>query len=480
MPNTKVDGEYRIKSKYIIGPEVKKTGWDQRTKSKVRFVPYKYQGHSTFTSIQLRNVLFPALFIAATIAYFFTLTDVAAYTAFALGFLLAGSYLWSYKMAKSVHGQRILFSEAVQVGDEIEEEFVLTNESSLPVIWAEIKDRSSLPGYTASLVTGVGSRSTRKWKRSGICTLRGIYVLGPWEIHLGDPFGIFFIRHVMQDQQELVVYPPLAVLPVDLIPQANSQGDSRFVRSSVRADSTQAFTTRPFVNGDPLRHIHWTTSARRDDLFVKVFEPDSKSIIWLMPDFDANVHTGKGIDSSEEKMVILAAALANKFLRLRHSVGLISHAEKFQIIPPAAGLSQFWSLLRRLSSLHKTRTVQLSNLFKEASKTFSPGDLLIPITPSLDTRWLDIWREFPQFRDVKLHTILLDSKSEIPSRADATSRLLNENGIKAQSIKIDDIHPIEASYGELRRWEFKILPSGRAIAVQRPRAFSPPVRGEGR
>ena len=88
----------------------------------------------------------------------------------ALGYVLAViigavavSYYWARQMTEKVSLERERRYGWAQVGDVIEERFTLRNESSLPVLWAEIEDRSTLPGYTASRVTGVdGGGYTRR------------------------------------------------------------------------------------------------------------------------------------------------------------------------------------------------------------------------------------------------------------------------------------------------------------------------------
>ena len=433
---------------------------------------YRRYSPSQDTTIEVRHVFLPFLFIAILLAYFVTLSDVTALAAFALGSVLLVSYIWALNLAKGVQGKRLLISAAVQVGDEIEEEFILTNVTHLPIIWTEIMDRSTLPGYKPSMATGMGSKTERKWKKRGVCRMRGIYQMGPWEIHLGDPFGIFFVRLVIKDHQELVVYPPLADIPADLLPQRSSHGDAQFMRSFFKIDSTQAFTTRPFSEGDPLRHIHWPTTARHNELFVKGFEPESKSVIWLLPDFDSEVHTGSGPNSTEEKMVVLVASLAYELINVGMDVGLISYTDRPRVLRPSPGLGHFWQLLRILSQLHTVRDLPIGQLIRHSATIISPGTLLVPITPSLDASWLEIWNSNPLFSDTGLHILLVDPSNQAHSPAHHAAQVFAESNIHIRTVRTDDIQPIEGSYGELHRWEFKILPLGKAIAVRRPRSFT--------
>jgi hypothetical protein len=55
------------------------------------------------------------------------------------------------------------------------------------------------------------------------------------------------------------------------------------------------------------------------------------------------------------------------------------------------------------------------------------------------------------------------------SQADTFAASLASLGIPAHTLRQGDIQPNLASYGELSRWEFKTLGTGRAIARRTPR-----------
>ena len=111
-----------------------------------------------------------------------------------LGSLMSFSYVWVRSLAKRVTAQRSLRYSAVQVGDELEELLTLDNRSRLPLIWVEFLDRSTAPGYSISGVRVSSARKTEQWRLHTSCSQRGVYSLGPWEVRLGDPFGLFEAR----------------------------------------------------------------------------------------------------------------------------------------------------------------------------------------------------------------------------------------------------------------------------------------------
>src|SRR5439155_13943237 len=69
------------------------------------------------------------------------------FVAYTYMLLTAGAYLWVREVGPRVRLRRRLRSEWGQVGDELEEQWELANDARLPLLWLEIEDASTLPGY---------------------------------------------------------------------------------------------------------------------------------------------------------------------------------------------------------------------------------------------------------------------------------------------------------------------------------------------
>ncbi|MBC7316964.1 MAG: hypothetical protein H5T70_11140, partial [Chloroflexi bacterium] len=108
--------------------------------------------------------------------------------------LLATGYVWARQLSKGVYLERQRRYGWAQVGDTIEERWIMHNESWVPVLWAEIYEKSDLIGYNASRAVGFGIRQSIRWTTSGTCQRRGVYTLGPLTITMGDPFGLFTVQ----------------------------------------------------------------------------------------------------------------------------------------------------------------------------------------------------------------------------------------------------------------------------------------------
>ncbi|MFH1086312.1 MAG: DUF58 domain-containing protein, partial [Chloroflexota bacterium] len=273
------------------------------------------------------------------------------------------------------------------------ERFTLHNDAWVPLLWAEIRDQSDLPGYNASRAIGVGANTSTRWTTSGTCTRRGVYSLGPIRITTGDPFGLFEVSVDHPHRETIVVYPPVAALPRLLEPHGRVRGTAR---ANVRSldFTTNASSVREYVPGDALSRIHWRTTARRsmpdrqERFFVKEFDREPSGDLWLVLDMHRDVHAGEDLESTEEYAVLIAASLANEMLRTNHAVGLITHAEQPIIVRPQKGPQALWELLRVLAGIHATAEAPLAHLLKLMEPMMGRGISAAIITPSAQPEWI--------------------------------------------------------------------------------------------
>ncbi len=390
-----------------------------------------------------------------------------------LGSLTAFSYVWVRSLARRVTAQRTLRYSAVQVGDELEELLTLDNRSHVPVIWAEFVDQSTAPGYSISGVRVSDARKTNQWRLHTSCSQRGVYSLGPWVVRLGDPFGLFEAQQAYHQQVEIVVYPPLAALPPEIGHHRRSIGDRLSLRQPVSAETISAMSTRPYVVGDALHRVHWRTTAKRDDLFVKIFEPEAASTMWLIPDLDAAVHAqlGEGVESSLEKMIILTASIAASLLDDHLAVGVILDAAASHTVLTQAGSAHLWTILRALAVAQPRTDRPLAETLMHARSIVSLRDSVVILTPSLDPEWS---KTLPQLsggtRVGGVEVILLAPDSfGGASGAETFRTMLLEQGVPTHIVRRQDIRPASGAYGAVRRWEFKTLGTGRVAVLQTPR-----------
>lgn len=306
-----------------------------------------------------------------------------------LGVLIALSYGYARALRDGVTGQRRTLGTWVVAGDELRERFTLTNTSWLPALWAQVKDRSDVPGYRVDRVETVVAQNDRTWTTAGVCQRRGVFRLGPWALELSDPAGLFRVEQRYPAETTIMVYPRASFLPHIELPRGRAPGKSS---SSDRANQETLLVggVRHYAPGDPLRHVHWRTSARHDALMVREFDREPSGDLWLVVDMDAGVQAGRDAEATQEYAVILAASLAGQFLRQgeRRAVGLLMSGRSPILLPPGRGQAQLWRLLQALAEADPAAGNPLSALLAQAGPSLGSGRTLVIITPSQQYDWV--------------------------------------------------------------------------------------------
>lgn len=434
------------------------------------WVLWKHRFADRQVTIALRQRLLGIIFVLSVAVYSFAPGMVTAITMTGLGLMLGLSFLWARQMALHVSARRRLRYHAVQVGDELEENLQLVNRASVEVLWAEIVDHSDLPGYSLSSVRSAGGGETLNWRVRTACRQRGVYQLGPWQLLLGDPLGLFTVTQTYFERREVLVYPPLAELPQRLLPHQRVTGDRRLLRQPLLAETSQALTARPYTPGDPLRHVHWRTTARREMVFTKQFEPEAASRVWLVPDFDIEVHQVHPEEATLETAVSLTAALAAQLLNDHLEVGLAAYADQTRILLPQRGPAHLWPLLLALAPLKAALDQPLPLVLDRLQPLIGPRDLVILITPSVSPDWPVLLRRLAGASHGNSASVYLIDQASYGGKqsAQVMTPVLAGLGIQAQVIQRGDVKIRAAAYGPLSRWEFKVLGTGRVIVQRAP------------
>lgn len=380
------------------------------------------------------------------------------------------SYLWARSLARGLHLTREMRFGWAQVGDRLEERFTLANDGLAPGLWVEVVDHTTLPGYRASRVTGVGNQSQIRWHTQGVCSRRGLFTLGPTSLRSGDPFGLYTVTLHYADSTTLMVTPPILPLPTIEVASGGRAGEGR-PRVDAPERTVSAASVRPYIHGDSLRWIHWRTSAHHDSLFARLFDGTPAGDWWIFLDLNQEVQVGQGQASTEEHGVILAASLADRGLRLSRSVGLVTHGEGLVWLPPQGGDGQRWTILRALA-LVGPGSCSLAELLTNASPRFRERTSLVIITPDVNGGWVKaLW---PLLRRGATPTVLLLDPASFGGTGGvgAVSALLSDLGIARYVITRDLLDRPEARPGRKGHWEWRVSPLGRAVPVRRPRDLS--------
>jgi uncharacterized protein (DUF58 family) len=386
-----------------------------------------------------------------------------------LGLTWLASAVWMLSLASGLQLRREMRYGWSQVGDRLEERFTLQNKSPFPAVWVEIRDNSTMPGYQPSRAIGLAALSSTSWRTQGVCNCRGLFSLGPTTLRSGDPFGIYEVCIDDSATATLVVMPPVIPLPDIQVTPGGRVGEAR-PRSGAPEQTVAASSVRPYLPGDSLRSIHWRTTARREAPFVRIFDGTPAGDWWIFLDMEQRVQAGQGFDSTVEQGVILAASLAERGLADRRAVGLVVNAQNLVWMPPQAGSSRRWEILRSLALVNPT-VRPLAELLQKTRPAIGRRSSLILITPNTDADWIE--KLLPLMWLGVVPTVLLMDRStwdESYPRSAINSVIgsLNQLNVRCYPITRDLLDRPEARPGRQGQWEWRISPRGRAVAVRKP------------
>ena len=226
-------------------------------------------------------------------------------------------------------------------------------------------------------------------------------MLGPTSIASGDPFGLFTI-HKQVDMKDTLVVLPLIVPITDFPPPPGLLPGGKAIRQRSSDLTPHAAGIREYVPGDPMKRIHWPSTAHRGRFMVKEFEQDPQADIWLFLDAqqeaqaslieDKVAFSGDGWwlrrpnvslpKDSFEYIVSAAASLARYFLEENRSVGLACAGAKLTVVSAERGERQVNKIMETLAFLQPDGKIALLGLVTMRAKLLPIGTGVILITSS--------------------------------------------------------------------------------------------------
>lgn len=372
---------------------------------------------------------------------------------------------WTYLLGSNLRSERRLTREWFFVGDRLIEQLSIHNQLWLPAVWLEFKDGSTVPSYRSSVAYEVPANFSLHWRVMSSCRRRGRYQLGPWALTTGDPFGIFEVTLEFETVKEIIIFPPGDANVALDVPLGILEGDISASKRSLQLTETVS-TLRDYSPGDPLKWIHWPTTAHKGALMVRQFDRNIRGDIWLLLDGEQSIQLGTGIESTEEIGVLLAAALLKNLTGGRHQVGLMTFGEAIAIVSPGDSLHQ-WRSNYQLAVFEANGTMSIFEALFRTKGTISQGSSVIIITADDDPAFL---HSLTALSDQKITaTVLLFDRSSFGghSRVDLRtySQEVQERGHQLIPIKKGDITSPTYESGKESNWI--TTPLGRAIELNR-------------
>jgi uncharacterized protein (DUF58 family) len=425
--------------------------------------------------LRLKQPLLPILTIICLVLHVLDVTVIWQSLFFIFGGLWLIGWLWAISLASGLEIRRLVRFSWAQVGDHLEERFELENHGWAPALWLAVEDGSNLPGHAPGWVTGVNGYSKSDWRLSAVCERRGLYQLGPLVVKTGDPFGIYEVKKFYSTSQTLLVTPPVVSLPGIQVAQGGHAGDGQ-VHPHARERSVSVAGVRGYAPGDNLHLIHWPTSVRKQELFVRLFDTTQTGDWRIFLDLNRDTQAGTKPADTVEHGIILAASLVGLALVSHFPVGLVVNGDDLTWLPPKYGEDQRWEIMKALA-LAQPGEFCLKEVLERLNDRMRDRGSLILISTDTSMDWLPSLLKL-SWRGI-IPTILLIDGAEYTAKdqvfllpkVTTASELLASQGVYHHIIPKRLMMP-QTSPGSEGTWEWKASPQGRAVAVREPKDLS--------
>jgi uncharacterized protein (DUF58 family) len=213
---------------------------------------------------------------------------------------------------------------------------------------------------------------------------RGAYNLDTLTVRATDPLGIYsFVKRIHVDS-EFLVFPVPEAIPDIVLSGAERYGFRDLPVAAARGSGVDPDGVRAYVPGDPLRRMHWKSTARTGKLNVIEFEESRAVNVILVLDQFRGSDTGQGRESSFEYLIRTAASLAQSAIRQGASVRLVSGDEPNVSSAYGRGSDHLYSILRDLARAEPADEEPLSATIVARVGILPAGTTLVVLNSGLD------------------------------------------------------------------------------------------------
>ena len=154
---------------------------------------------------------------------------------------------------------------------------------------------------------------------------RGRHRLEPLDVVMTDPLGLERIEQRLDLQESILVRPRVPVL--ESLFSTHGARDTGAARSRFRRPTGfEIHAVRDYAPGEPLRAVHWPSTARRGRLMVKELDDAPRDDLAIVLDQDRDGVAGPAGHSSFDDAARAAGALALAHVLWNRRVALVGTA----------------------------------------------------------------------------------------------------------------------------------------------------------
>ncbi len=229
--------------------------------------------------------------------------------------LVAGSFVVKHRLGAVEVVRRV--PRRARVGDDIRAGLSVTNGSRSSVPLFAVEDAFDAFDPVTVGVDRLAGGAQAEIELVRRATRRGVYEEGSVSLSCGAPFGLVRSRKTRHIRTPLTVVPRWVELSSFPILEPSSS-PSEVLHERARTGAGEEYLgVREYRPGDPLRAVHWRTTARAGKLIVREYQQEISSTVGLVL---AGVDHGAGSSSSFESLVSAAASVGIYALQTGHPI----------------------------------------------------------------------------------------------------------------------------------------------------------------
>ena len=299
--------------------------------------------------------------------------------------VILASYLWTVLGIRGVGVQVGQIPDHCHVGDRLNENVTVINNSQVPKLLLQLKANNNLPGYHQGAVFSLSANSAQAWQSTIYCRHRGRYTAGSFTVTVTDPLGLLSRSRFLGTPQDVLIYPATLELPFFESKPLDIAGYGSGGRM-VSQFTPNASSVRQYSSTDSSSQIHWRSTAHTGQLMTKVFDADlsgnDSESIWIVADMYQAAQLGEEEETTEEYGITIAASLAKKYLDGRARVGLVASADTGYHLPPGSGEAHLQNILATLALMRANGQEPIDQMIFDLIERFEGMATVIVITPS--------------------------------------------------------------------------------------------------
>jgi uncharacterized protein (DUF58 family) len=238
-----------------------------------------------------------------------------------LGLATVAARLWARLVATGLTVERRPIEGPPVEGDAVTLEAELEGRTWL-ASRLEWRDRVGMLGERGAIV-GTDGRARIELPRMP----RGRYRLGPGRLRVADPLGLTGVDVDVERESTVTIRPRVPELDT-LFTETGGWGEGGRRALVRRPSGLEPHGVREYQEGEPLRAVHWPTSARRGELMVRELQDAPRDSIAVVLDVEARAVAGARGESSLDDAVRAAAGIVRTHaLRSRRALLVIGAAQ---------------------------------------------------------------------------------------------------------------------------------------------------------